>query len=262
MKENEENIETLLIAYVEGQLSGAEEAKVATRIQTDMKIKSQYEAYLMLHRLMESSPEEVPNARLRHNVQQLIDDEKQLANRQVVPMKSRTTPRWLSVAAAVTLIAIGAVVGRFWLENQRQQDEVVALQQELANTKELLAQVVNGNLSASQRLARIQGSYQLEKADPEVLNTLIRTMNTDTNVNVRIAAIKALTGFVDHQTAREALVQSLITQEDPFIQLTLINILVRVREDKAIPQFEKLLEDKTLDQTVQDEAQSGIFRLS
>src|SRR5690606_20177607 len=111
------------------------------------------------------------------------------------PLKSLTKTTWFKIAASITLVTIGFLLGRFWIENSHRDREIVALQQDLEETKSLLKQVIEGNLSATQRLAHVQASYQLENADKEILDALIRTMNTDDNVNVRIAAIRALSGF-------------------------------------------------------------------
>ncbi len=215
-----------------------------------------------LQRLMEDCPEEVPDSRLRNHFQQLLEREKRQTEKKTVPVKRLPTAAWLNVAAAVVLIAVGIGIGRFWTTNSQSTKEVAALHQEIEETKALLRQVVNGDLSASQRLQRVQVSNQLERADPEIRDVLIRAMNTDDNVNVRIAAIKALTDFTDDATAQTALVQSLNLQEDPFVQLMLIHVLVRIKEDQAIPQFKKIIRDESVDQSVQDEAQRGIFQLS
>lgn len=215
-----------------------------------------------LQRLMEDSPEEVPDDRLRAHFQQLLEREKRQTEKKTVPVRRLTITAWLNVAAAVVLIAVGIGIGRFWTHDSQSMQEVAILQHEIEETKALLRQVVDGNLSASQRLQRVRISNRLERADPEIRDVLIRAMNTDDNVNVRIAAIKALTNFTDDSTARTALVQSLDTQEDPFIQLMLIHLLVKIKEDTALPHFEKLIRDEAVEQTVQDEAHRGIFQLS
>ena len=262
MNMDENTIEELLVAYTEGHLPDDLAAQVASRIQEDATLRSKYNDYLALHRLMEGSPEEVPDERLARDFGQQLEREKEASRPKVIPVRRWATTPWLNVAAAVILIVIGVVIGRFWIGSSHRNQEMTALQQDLEETNVLLQQVVDGHLSASQRLERIQGTYRLDKADPNVLTALIRTMDTDTNVNVRIAAIKVLTGFTNNPTARQALVQSLSAQDDPFVQLMLINLLIEMKEDDAVPQFKKLIEDEAIDQSVQDEAQRGIFRLS
>ena len=261
MKMNRERIEDLLMDYVEGQLSGERKAFVEGKIKEDAAVKSMYHEYLLLYQMMGDSPEEVPEDRLNHDFQQMLAREKQLNEEKIIPLKSLTKTMWFKVAASVALVTIGFLLGRFWVEDSGRDREIVALQQDLEETKTLLKQVVDGNLSATQRLAHVQVSYQLENADREILDVLIRTMNTDNNVNVRIAAIRALSGFTEDQEVRSAFIQSLETQEDPFIQMMLINILVKIKEKEAVQQFEKLIENASVDPTVKDEAQLGIFQL-
>lgn len=262
MKMDRARIEELLITYIEGQLSGEQKAFVEAKIKEDTVIRKMYHDYLALYQMMEDSPEEVPEDWLSQDFQQMLEREKQSKEEKIIPIKGLTKTIWFKVAASVALIAIGVLIGRFWTENSSRDREIMVLQQDLEETKMLLNQVIDGNLSATQRLAHVQVSYQLENADSEILDVLIRTMNTDNNVNVRIAAIRALSGFTDEQKVRRAFIQSLETQEDPFIQTMLINILVKIREKGAVKQFEKLIENATVDPTVKDEAQLGIFQLS
>lgn len=262
MKMDREQIENLVIEYVEGQLSEEQKAFVEAKIKEDAAISKMYQEYLELHQMMENSPEEEPEERLSHDFQRMLEREKQMKHDKVTPVRSLTKTIWFRVAASVALIAIGFVLGRFWIEDNDNDREMMALQQDLEATKSLLQQVVNGNLSATQRLEHVQVSYQLKSADNEILHALIRTMNSDDNGNVRIAAIRGLSGFTENPVVRKAFIQSLETQDDPFIQMMLINILVKIKEKEAVPQFRKLIENEAVDPTVKDEAQLGIFQLS
>jgi uncharacterized membrane-anchored protein YhcB (DUF1043 family) len=262
MKMDKERIEELLINYIEGQLSGDQKAFVEAKVKEDTAISKMYHDYLALYQMMEDSPEEVPDDRLNKDFHRMLEREKQSEAEKIIPIKGLTKTAWFKVAAAVALIAIGFLLGRFWIEDRSKDPEIVALQQDLDETKALLQQVVNGHLSATQRLANVRVSYQLKNADNEILDVLVRTMNTDDNVNVRLAAIRGLAGFTEDQEVRRALIQSLESQNDPSIQMMLINILVKIKEKEAVQQFEKLIEDEAVDSTVKDEAQLGIFQLS
>ncbi len=261
MKMDKEGIEELLINYIEGQLSGDQKAAVEAKIKEDTAISKMYHDYLALYQMMEDSPEEVPDDRLSKDFHRMLEREKQSEAQKIIPIKSQTKTAWFKVAAAVALIAIGFLLGRFWIEDRSKDPEIAALQQDLDETKALLQQVVDGHLSATQRLANVRVSYQLKNADSEILNALIHTMNADDNVNVRIAAIRGLSGFTEEEAVRKSFIQSLETQEDPFIQMMLINILVKIKEKEAVKQFEKLIKNEAIDPTVKDEAQLGIFQL-
>jgi len=56
--------------------------------------------------------------------------------------------------------------------------------------------------SASERLRGVNWSYQIEQPDEQVLSALLRALDSDPNVNVRLAAVDALQQF-----ARRALVK-------------------------------------------------------
>ena len=83
-------------------------------------------------------------------------------------------------------------------------------------------------------------------------------MNTDDNSNVRMAAIQALSKFTDESAVLDALVSSLEIQTDPLLQITLINILVDLKEERAVETMKKLLEQEETHETVKKLAQKGL----
>jgi HEAT repeat protein len=112
--------------------------------------------------------------------------------------------------------------------------------------------------SASERLKAVNYVKELNDPDPKVVAALLKTLNEDDNVNVRLAAARALAGFPAVDIAREGLINSLNKQTDPIVQLALIDIFVDLEEKRAVGQMEKLLkQSETLD-VVKEEAQKGL----
>ena len=86
-------------------------------------------------------------------------------------------------------------------------------------------------------------------------------MNIDKSTNVRLAAMEALSHFSDEPNVRTALCKSLAVQTNPMIQLSLIKILVNMKEQQAVEYFEKIIEKENVAPEVKDEAQMGIFKM-
>lgn len=165
------------------------------------------------------------------------------------------------VAAAIALLLTG-----YWLgameetgpPDQRadarvQTEQLTAIQKEVEEMKQLLSQN-----SPSQRIKAVNHLQESGASDEELMEALIQTMHFDENVNVRMAAIRALLHFQDHPLVRKSLIQSLQIQSDPNVQLQLIDGLVGMGEKKAVPHMQELLKNKELQEVVKSRLQQGI----
>lgn len=116
---------------------------------------------------------------------------------------------WAIAATLVVGIAIGSLLPRADGELSQVRDELKGLQGAMA------ANLVRME-SAGDRLAGVALAAQLASARPEFRQTLIDLVRTDTNLNVRLAAMDALVqrGFAD-----DVSYQSLnLEPDDPFAQ--------------------------------------------
>ena len=80
-------------------------------------------------------------------------------------------------------------------------------------------------------------------------------------MNVRLAACQALARFENEPDVRDALIQSLQIQTDPNIQITLIEILVAIKEKRAVVEMKRLAQNQQLLDVVRLKAKEGISRL-
>ena len=115
--------------------------------------------------------------------------------------------------------------------------------------------------SAAERLRGVTWSYQTESSDMEVLGALLRTINTDPHVNVRLAAIDAVRNFANSPVARRRLVQALPKQTSPLAQIALVDTLVDLKQADAKRQIETLLGNPDLDPTVRERFQQAVSKL-
>jgi HEAT repeat protein len=119
--------------------------------------------------------------------------------------------------------------------------------------------------SASERISAVNLSANVpeeaEALSREISEILIYTMNNDQNVNVRQAAAEALFRFRNEPEIRRALVQSLSQQTDPLMQLTLIDMLVDLKERSAINEMQKLLMDSDTREVVKNRLKVSIAEL-
>lgn len=127
--------------------------------------------------------------------------------------------------------------------------------------RQLVALSLLQQQSASDRLRGVSWSVQVEPADNEVLGALMQTLNTDSNVNVRLAAVDALKQFAAKTPVKRGLREALLRQDSPLVQIALVDWAVESKDRGAIDVLEQLRQQADLNQTVQVRVANAIARL-
>lgn len=124
----------------------------------------------------------------------------------------------------------------------------------------LLAKLENQTSPAS----RIAALSRIDKPDAishDVVDVLVKTLNSDSNSNVRLAAMDGLSKFYREGYVRKQLVHSLKKQQDPVVQIALISLLTKMRESAILTELESLVKDDNTMDAVKESAYNGIFEL-
>ncbi len=253
-----EHLESQIIDYIDGKLGEAERTALERKLAADPEAYRLYEQFREVIGAVSRAAQYEPSSRLRMGFESALADElrKQTRGRQVM-----FAPVVYRVAAGVSLLAAG-LFGGYWISNnQRQQEEMLAIRKEVEATKQLMQSLIENESSASQRLQGVSVALQMTSADAEVVHVLVRTMNEDPNSNVRLAAMEALAKF-ESEPVRKALIASLPTQKDPVVQIALIQLLVRLQEKRVLKDLQQIVEDEQNLKAVKDEAYNGILKLS
>lgn len=254
-------MESLMIDHIEGKLTGELGKYVERHIEKHPEARKEYNELRTVIKLLNQDEElEVPDKGKADFLKMIEEQKKQKPDAVEINMKRRfSLSNIYRVAAAVALIMMG-YVGSRWVHDIRQSD-FQAMKQELKDMKEMVIMTMMKQESPSERIKGVLTVQELEKADEEILTALITTMNNDDNVNVRMAAVEALTYYADHEVVKDAFVQALLNQNNPTIQIKLISILVNLDEKRAVQPFQKMIEDENISTFVKDEAQYGLFQL-
>lgn len=256
---NRETLETLLIDYIDGRLTPEE------KLQVEQELVNNKEAYILyeqlkevIHRMDRSSKLE-PTSKLKSSFDKLIEEEIRSAK------KSKTIffrPAFYRVAAAVALVVLGGGIGYWISKYERQQQELADIRKEMQATKTMMMTMLDNHQSASQRVLGATVALKMDRPDDEIIQALANAMNEDSNTNVRLAALDALSKFNKEQNVRKLLIASLTTQKDPIVQIALIRILVEIRAQGTVKELQRITNDEETLKEVKDEAHAGILKLS
>jgi HEAT repeat protein len=163
---------------------------------------------------------------------------------------------------AVVLLALGGLVGHFLPLRKADTGEMAQLRNEIHSMRELVTVSLLQQDSASERLQGVSWSRLVRQPDEKVLDALIAALNHDSSVNVRLAAVDALYRFSDRPVARQGLLQALVRQDSPLVQIALIDAMVELREKESAEVLRKLSGDANVNQVVRERARWGLQQLS
>lgn len=250
-------IDDLLVRYYEGETTLAEEKQLREFFQ-----QKTIPAYLQGHA---AQFQYFSQARQQQPSPSFND---QLAERLTAPTLGRVislTTCGLRIAASVTLILLGFAGGLLYRPGYTnpmgalmRADDTPPVQ----TMKNVLVWSPQPKTSASERIQAVNQSYELDRVDEAVTQLLINTLNFDANVNVRLAACQALSRFEDEPGVREALIQSLPIQTDPNVQIMLIDVLVAIKEKRAVREIQQLAQSRGAIEAVRIRAEEGLTRLT
>lgn len=168
-------------------------------------------------------------------------------------------PAW-GIALAAACLVIGVVAG---MNVPRQQNpEIAKLREEISSTREMVALSLLEQQSATERLRGVSYSGRLENMEPDVVTALTRAVAHDSSVNVRLAAIDALSKASGRPEVLQSLTQSLPAQDSPMVQAAVIDYLVDARAHQAVGALRELAEQPNVNPAVIERARFAVTQLS
>ena len=127
--------------------------------------------------------------------------------------------------------------------------------------KQFVFASLNNMESPASRINAASAMNEFKNTGNDVVDALVQTLNTDPSANVRLAALDGLTRFYQNTYVRKKLIGSLKKQQDPVVQIALINMLTRMRESGILTELDKIVNDDNTMKAVKDCAYSSILRL-
>lgn len=250
--------EELFADYLENRLSAAQMQELDDYLANNESAKQELEELKTFYNSIEKKTEIEPTEQLDNDFYAMLKKEKEPKDTKVVKVSWYNSPILKYAAGVIMLLGIFWIGRRTANKDLDDLKELTALKKDVQETKELVMLSMLKHESASERIQAVNYSFELQKPDNEVLTALIKTLNTDPNTNVRTAAAEALSHFGNEKIAREALVQTLLTQNEPTLQITVIDILANLGEKRAIKPMQKLLQNVDTEEFVKRKAQESV----
>ncbi len=167
-----------------------------------------------------------------------------------------------AVARSIALVALGTYLGMQLESAKTNSRDLAAMHTELTNMRQMVALSMLQQQSASERLEGVTWTRREGQLDPQVLSALMHTLRYDASVDVRLAALDALSRHAGQPLVRKTVVDALQEQQSPLVQVALIDQLVEWRDAEAAPRLEKLRQTPNLNPTVRQRADWAISKLN
>jgi hypothetical protein len=166
------------------------------------------------------------------------------------------------VVWACLFLICGFLIGRHTERGNVNTAQIQSISDELAATRQMVALSMLQQQSASQRLEGVSWSTRLPQPEPKIIGALFHTLRNDSSVDVRLAALDALSRYAGRPEIRQQLIDTLESRQSPLVQIALIDLLVDQHDANILPEFRRLQQTPKIDPTVKKRVDWGIQQLN
>ena len=268
---NDQHVVEHLLAYVNGTLDDATFRRVKEHLAACGDCRQECEALAALWNELGRSPEEQPAASLEKNFHHMLRVYEQgLRHAGLIAERQRGKGYLhrmffgrpaLQLGFAVVILAIGLLLGYSLDGSGRNSREMAELHEEVRGLRNLLTVSLLHQESASERLKGVSWSSRLEGRDPDITAALVNTMKHDRNVNVRLAALDALTRDIGSTDVRREIIHTLPQQTSPLMQIALADVLVQLNDKDSREVLQQVLKKPDLHPAVRKRIMLGIQQI-
>lgn len=269
-----EEIGELLPDYLQGRLSADQAAEVEKHFTECAGCGEEAALWKKLALLPEEQPSPAVESRFKAMLESYQEGRWEKTNLASEKSKTPVPMLWglgnwrrlpaAGIVWAVLFLACGYFIGKHAdrSSDAAAQALINEMRQELGATRQMVALSLMQQQSASQRLEGVSWTTRLPEPDPKIMGALMHTVRFDNSVDVRLAALDALSRYADRPEVRRDLVDVLQSTQSPMVQVALIDLLVDLHDKSAVPQFKKFQQDPNVNPTVRKRVDWGIQQLN
>jgi hypothetical protein len=240
-------IDDLVAKYNEGLADPSEVQQVERLLEEGTIELTQLRSLQLLDDRLDRIQAPAPSLRMDDNFYAMLGKARQKSvSRSIFNMSFDWS--WLAPRMAVgVIILIAGFTGGFLFQGKRDGgSDVTELTVEVQQLKEMMMLSLLEKESVTERLRAVSLTNDMDKVSQKVTAALFETLNNDPSVNVRLAALEALTPYSKQGAVREGLIRSIGKQDSPIIQVALAELMGAIQEKKSVTELQKILDsDKT-----------------
>ncbi|MET1258275.1 HEAT repeat domain-containing protein [Flagellimonas sp. DF-77] len=240
--------------FLEGSLTTAQQQEFEKALKQNPEWQEEVDAYTRLFKAFSEEPQVMPSLQLRQGFEKMLEEAQQ---QQVAVVSLPASSRkgfggFYRIAASIAVLIGTFVFGRYL--GAKQSDLTIAqVQQEQQALIQTTMISLMENESASKRIQGVQYIEEFKEPDAAIVDALTDRMLNDENTNVRLTAMEALSRFKTSGKVKTAFITALETEQDPSMQIAIIQLLVEIQEKKAIGPMQRLLENEATQPFIKDE---------
>jgi hypothetical protein len=261
-----EEVELKMLDYLDKDLDENISLEIEKHLETCEKCLDELKDTQQVLSLISKEENAVPDGSLRINFYHMLQSEIRKNEGKGSVRESKQFAQWYNntmyrVAAGVALLICGTFLGLFinsGKNNKYASNELKQLHSEISDLKKATMFSMLKEESSSDRIQAVRYVEDIDRPDQNVIEVLVKTLNNDKNVNVRMAAAYALSKFADQRQVVDSLVKSLSLQREPILQVTLINILAEKKEKSALKPIQEIIANRSTMKEVRNVAQNSI----
>jgi hypothetical protein len=240
-----EEVKINLPEYFDRKLDKKTVQAIQSHLETCMECKTFHTELSSFLNFIVPFPELEPPEGMKEEFLELLETEMPRKQKRMV-----VVPVWLKIAA-IFILAMLTYLSGYYIGSgkgrQRQQQMEVALNQ--AKQQVQIASLLD--FSGPQKIDAVYSISKSGQSGDALIDALVATMNSDKNVNVRLAAINALTGMMDkNQRIKQELIRSLPLQDNSLLQISLIQVLTEAGVKEARSEIESIARKENTDERV------------
>lgn len=232
-----------MIDYIDDKLSSEEKSLMEKHITQCKKCKKLLsETKIIIQEIKNISPI-YPSQNLKKSFDKMLDREEELTskkgiasldNNRIIPLK------YLQIAASIVILLSGYLIGNY-SANKKNQMEILTLKDNTLLLKKDLILSKLGSKSPTERIKALDEAMLLGSMDSDLIEALKDRIRYDSNVNVRLASVLSLSNFEKLDVFTTELIETLVNEKNPSVQLEIVQALVKIGDKKAIIPMQELL---------------------
>jgi hypothetical protein len=282
-----QHVRGLLPELLDARLPATAHAEARAHLANCPECQQEFATLVKIASALDTLPAPQPSGRLREDFYAMLREEKRAAampSTVARPAEVSAKPRgslWRWVVSPLlgcTLIAAGFVVGQRSVhapaapvpvaqQDDSTKQELIALRNQINEQRHQLDKMTTlvgysilqqQQNPANERLKDVLVAARSENVNDKVLDDLIQAVTLDPSANVRLRALEALYPHAERATVRAGVLAALPREQNPLVQLELIDFVAMARDQDATPLLERISTDESTNRTVRDAAKLAL----